>query len=150
MTDETPGTGPAEGGAEEPTPAAEHDMAAVVQGAGDFTSGEGLVAFAGIVVVATWLIFEVIVNEYSIAWVLLLFGVAAAVLPRLNRDAVEKVAPLPVLMKVLGYGIALMALFYLIEDLRFGVLDNVADILAGLITYAAGVMAFLGARQTKI
>jgi hypothetical protein len=149
MTDETPGTGPAEGNPEDPTPAAEHDMAAVTQGAGDFTSGEGLVAFAGIVVIAAWIIFLVILDEYGIAWVLLLLSFAAALLPRLNREQVEKVLPLPTLMKVIGYAIALLAAFNLVEDLRFGILDNVADILAGLMTYAAGAMAFLGARQIQ-
>lgn len=128
----------------------EHDDAAVLEGAGDFTSGEGLVAFAGMVVIAVWVIFAIILNEYFINWLMLVLAVAAAVLPRVDRDQVEKLHPLPVLLKVAGYGIALIALVELISNIRYGVLDNVASILAGLITYVAGLMAFVGARQIKI
>jgi hypothetical protein len=46
MTDESYGTDPLE----EPVVPVESE-AAVVEGAGEFTSGEGLVAFAGIVLV---------------------------------------------------------------------------------------------------
>lgn len=128
----------------------EHDDAAVLEGAGDFTSGEGLVAFAGMIVIAVWVIFAIILNEYFINWLMLVLAVAVAVLPRVDRDQVEKLHPLPVLMKVAGYGIALIALVELISNVRYGVLDNIADILAGLATYAAGLMAFVGARQIKI
>lgn len=128
----------------------EHDDAAVLEGAGDFTSGEGLVAFAGMIVIAVWVIFAIILNEYFINWLMLVLAVAVAVLPRVDRGQVEKLHPLPVLMKVAGYGIALIALVELISNVRYGVLDNIADILAGLATYAAGLMAFVGARQIKI
>lgn len=128
----------------------EHDDAAVLEGAGDFTSGEGLVAFAGMIVIAVWVVFAIILNEYFINWLMLVLAVAVAVLPRVDRGQVEKLHPLPVLMKVAGYGIALIALVELISNVRYGVLDNIADILAGLATYAAGLMAFVGARQIKI
>lgn len=138
---------------QEPTPPTgmppEHDDAAVLEGAGDFTSGEGLVAFAGMIVIAVWVIFAIILNEYFINWLMLVLAVAVAVLPRVDRGQVEKLHPLPVLMKVAGYGIALIALVELISNVRYGVLDNIADILAGLATYAAGLMAFVGARQIK-
>ena len=154
MTDEYP-RDPMQPPAEPPAPppmddeVEEHDTESVLDGAGDFTSGEGLVAFAGIVIIVVWLIFAVIADEYGIDWLMLSLAVAAAVLPRLDRTKVEQFHSLPVLMKVIGYGIALIGLFSLIFDVRFGVLDDVADILAGLGTYAASVMAFLGARQIK-
>lgn len=128
----------------------EHDDAAVLEGAGDFTSGEGLVAFAGMIVIAVWLIFSIILDEYYIDWLMLVLAVAAVALPRIDRDKVEEFHPLATLMKLTGYGIALIALVELISNLRYGVLDNLGDILGGLVTYAAGVMAFVGARQIKI
>lgn len=127
----------------------EHDDAAVLEGAGDFTSGEGLVAFAGMVVIAVWVIFSIILDEYYIDWLMLVLAVAAAVMPRIDRAKVEAFHPLPILMKLTGYGIALIALVELISNLRYGVLDNVGDIVAGLLTYGAGIMAFVGARQIK-
>ncbi len=49
----------------------------------DFTSGEGLVALAGIIILAVWIIFEVIAKDYSVttlAIVLALFR---------NRETVD-------------------------------------------------------------
>jgi hypothetical protein len=128
----------------------ERDDAAVLEGAGDFTSGEGLVAFAGLVVIAGWLIFSVILADYGTDWLMLSLAVAAALLPRLDQEKVERFHPLPHLMKVIGYGLALLALFSLILDVRYGILDDVSDILGGLVTYAAGAMAFMGARQIQL
>jgi hypothetical protein len=151
MTDESQGPDPTEPTPPPPSglPADEHDEAKVLAGAGDFTSGEGLVAFAGIVLLGVWLIFSVIAAEYGIDWLILLLAVGAVILPRLDRQAVDSVAPLPVLMKVIGYALVITGVFNLVADLRFGVLDDAWDILGGLATYAAGVMAFLGARQIK-
>ncbi|HEX6219807.1 MAG TPA: hypothetical protein VF115_01805 [Acidimicrobiia bacterium] len=152
MTDEYP-RDPMEPPAEPPPmdeEVEEHRPETVLAGAGEFTSGEGLVAFAGLLIVAVWVIFAVIADEYGIDWTMLALAVAAAALPRLDRAKVERFHSLPVTMKVIGYGLALFGVFNLIYDLRFGVLDNIGDILGGLATYAASVMAFLGARQIKL
>ena len=151
MTDETHDMGDNESPTPppEPMPVA-HDDAAAVAGAGDFTSGEGLVAFAGIVIIAGWIIFEVIANEYYTTWVLLLAAVAVVLLPRVNRETVEKAHPLPVLMKGIGYAIAILAVFNLVEDLRFNSYEDLVSVLGALVLYAGGVMAFIGARQIKL
>lgn len=151
MTDETsPPTGDEPEPTQPPGTTGEPDEASVLAGAGDFTSGEGLVAFAGIVIITVWVIFSIIVTEYFISWLMLSLAVAAAILPRLNRDTVERVHPLPVLMKVIGYAIALIGVFALVEDVRFGEYEDIGDILGALATYAAAVMAFVGSRQIKI
>lgn len=140
--------------APEPTPppgmAEPHDDSSVLEGAGDFTSGEGLVAFAGMVIIAVWIIFSILATEYFISFLTLLLATAAAVLPRLDRSDVERVHPLPVVMKVLGYSIALLGIFTVVEDIRFEALDEVWAIIGGVITYGASIMAFVGARQIKI
>jgi hypothetical protein len=133
----------------EPMPADEHDTAKVLEGAGDFTSGEGLVAFAGMAIVAVWVIFSILTTEYFIAHVLLILSVTAAVTPRLDRSKVERLHPVPVIMKALGYGIAFMGLVALVEDIRFEAFDEVWAIIGGVITYAAAVAAFIGARQIE-
>ena len=148
MTDETPGTGPAEGGAEESTPAKE--MAAMVQGAGDFTSGEGLVAFAGILLLLIWLVFDVFLDDYGLSIVELLLAAIVVIVPRLNRETVEKVHPVSVIMKVAGYGIAVIGVFFIIWAIEGGFYSGASTIIAALLNYAAYAMAFLGARQIKI
>ena len=141
MTDEQQGMGPTE----DP-----HDEADVLQGAGEFTSGEGLVAFAGVIIVAVWLIFSILTTEYFLGDLLLILGVIAAVVPRINRGKVESVHKVAVIMKVVGYGIAVMGLVALIEDVRFEAYDEIWAVIGGVITYAAAVMAFVGARQIDI
>lgn len=144
MTDESHGMEPVE----EPGVPVE-GQAAIADGAGDFTSGEGLVAFAGIIVIAVWVIFSILATEYFIGSLLILLSVTAAVAPRLNRGTVERVHPLPLVMKMVGYAIAIVGVYTLVEDIRFEYLDEVWAVIGGLITYAAAVMAFIGARQIK-
>lgn len=148
MTDETPGTGPAQDGAEEPTPAQE--MAAMVQGAGDFTSGEGLVAFAGMVMLVIWVVFDVFLDDWGLSVVETLLAATVVIVPRMKRETVEKVLPVPVVMKLAGYTIALVGVFYIIGAIEEGFYSGVSTIIAALLNYAAYAMAFLGARQIKI
>lgn len=145
MTDESYGTEPVP----EPTPAGELDN--VLEGAGDFTSGEGLVAFAGMVIVAVWLIFGVLANTYWVAWLAVVPAIAAVLLPRVDRAGVERYHPLPLLMKVLGYTIALVGVLTIIEDVRFAgnVLNEVFEVIGALVAYAGFAMAFVGARQIE-
>jgi hypothetical protein len=155
MTDEYGRTDPIEEPDPDPQPeqampVEEHDASRVMAGAGDFTSGEGLVAFGGLLIVAVWLIFSVLITEYFISFLMLLLAVGAALLPRINRSTVESVSRLPVLMKVIGYSLALLGLFTLVEDVRFEAYDEIGAVLGALFTYAACVMAFIGARQIKI
>ncbi len=141
---------------EEPTPQpepeapAEHDDQSVLEGAGDFTSGEGLVAFAGMVVLAVWIIFDLIVDNYNMDNVIAIIASLAIILPRLDRDKVERFHSLPVLMKVIGWALALFGLMEFIVEVRFAAFDDFGIVIAALIAYAGYVMAFVGARQIEI
>lgn len=163
MTDEfppdRPGTGPsqdpyrpddsmAEDHSEEAVQ--DHDPDTVMAGAGDFTSGEGLVAFAGLILLAVWLIFDLIVDNYDMDNVIAVIAAAGAVLPRMNRQNLEKIHPLPVLMKVVGWALVAFGLVEVILDIRFGVYDDFGVVIAALISYAAYAMAYMGARQIEI
>lgn len=143
MTDESQGT--------EPTPESAEDQDTTLEGAGDFTSGEGLVVFAGMLVIAVWLIFGVLANTYWVGWLAVVPAIAAVVLPRLDRTSVERYHPLPLLMKALGYTIALVGLLAIIENVRFAgsQLNEAFEVIGALAAYAGYVMAFLGARQIE-
>jgi hypothetical protein len=147
MTDESHGMDPIE----EPVAPVDRE-ATVSEGAGDFTSGEGLVAFAGMVLVVDWLIFGVIANDYWVGLVALVPAIAAVVLPRVNRAAVERYHPLPLVMKVVGYTIAIVGVLVIVENIRFAgnVFDEVLGVIGALAAYAGYAMAFVGARQIKI
>lgn len=131
-------------------PAEESDHEAALAGAGDFTSGEGLVAFAGMVVLAVWVVFDFIVDNYAMSNTAALVAAAAVLLPRVDRDKVARFHPLPILMKVVGYALVGLGVIEILLDLRFGVLDDFGVVIAALISYAGYAMAFVGARQIEI
>ena len=123
---------------------------ATASGVSDFTGNEGMVAMAGLLLLAVWLIFEVIIGEYFIPTVGILLALAVALLPRIRRETVEKVHRLNVLMKIAGYALAFVGLIEIIDDLRFEAYDDFISVLGALGAYAAYAMAFLGARSIKI
>lgn len=145
MVDESHGMEPVE----EQTPAGARDDAAVLEGAGDFTSGEGLVAFAGMVLVAVWVIFDLITGTYGMDNLIPVVAAVALLLPRLARDRVERIQPLPVLMKLAGWALVLLGIVDFLIDVRFGFYDTIGGIIGALAAYAGYVMAFVGARQIK-
>jgi hypothetical protein len=153
MTDETHGMDPIEEPVPSPdpvTPAEAHDEKSVLAGAGDFTSGEGLVAFAGMVILAVWLIFDVFLDDYGVATLTLLLATLVVFTPRMDPAHVAKVLPVAVIMKTVGYTFALIGVFEVIEAVEEGFFEGAATIIAALVEYAAFVMAFIGARQIKI
>lgn len=115
----------------------------------DFSSGEGMVALAGIILLANFVIFELIMAEYFISYPLLLLAVGAAVLPRLRRESVEVFHPLGQIMKVVGYSIVILGVFEILDDIRFDGYDEAAAIIGALVAYAGYAVAFLGARSIK-
>lgn len=127
----------------------EHDVESVLAGAGDFTSGEGLVAFAGMILLAVWLIFDVLLDSYSLGTLTILLAATVVILPRLDPEVVDRAAHGPTVMKLGGYAIAIIGVITLIGDIENTILDEVGAILGGLISYGAFVMAFLGARQIE-
>lgn len=129
-------------------PEEEHDDASILEGAGDFTTGEGLVALAGILILAVWLVFDVLINEYGMDNTIAVVGAAAAILPRLNRERVEAYLPLPRAMRLVGWILVAFGVVELILDLRFGGWDA-GSLIGALLAYAAYVMAFIGTRQIK-
>ncbi len=116
-------------------------------GNADFSSGEGMVALAGMILLGVWLIFDVFLDEFGLASTELLLAVIAVAVPRMNRDSVEKVNTVPVIMKVTGYAIAIVGAFFIVEAIEEGFYDGALTIVAALISYAAYAVAFLGARS---
>lgn len=147
MTDQ-PHTPDSEGtGAPEPE-AAGASPAGMPTGS-DFSSGEGMVALAGIILLVNFVIFELIMAEYFISYALLLLAVGAALLPRLRRESVEAYHPLGQVMKVIGYSIVILGVFEVLDDIRFDGYDEAAAIIGALVAYAGYAVAFLGARSIE-
>jgi len=116
-----------------------------------FGSPTGMVALGGLVLVGTYLVFGLILNDYWVGWITVLLAISAVLLLRVDRTFIEKLAPVPVLAKIVGYLLAILGLLALIEDLRFadGTLNEFPDVIGALAAYAGYVIAFLGARSIK-
>ena len=115
------------------------------------SSAENLIGLGALVLVANYFIFDLILGEYYMSTALLLaaFYALFAFWHHGSRPSAKWPLPYGWTMRLLGYSAGLLAAFELLDDLRYGVLDNGADILGGLILYAGGVLMFLGARQLK-
>lgn len=148
MTDEHEGMGMSDPTPPPGMPTEQHDDRGVLEGAGDFTSGEGLVALAGWVLIGIWVIFDVFLDDYGIATLTLLFAALVVMAPRMP-DKVAKVHPVPVVMKVAGYALALIGVVAVVEAVEEGFFEEAATIIAALLEYAAFAAAFIGARQIK-
>lgn len=148
MTTEPPGA-PEPIPVPEPTPAAVPPAPAPAAASMSTMSGENMVMIGAALVLVSYVIFSLIANEYHQYIVQLVAAVFAVLLPTVNKEAVGRVAPVPVLMKVLGYTIAIGGLFELLYDVRFGVLDEFMDIAGAITAYAGYVLAFIGARAIK-
>ena len=152
MTDEShtdKPSAPGEGQPTTPEPAMEESSASPMS-MGDFTSDQGMVALGGLILIAVWLIFDVIIEEYGVPRATLLLAATAVILPRLNRESVATVLPLPILMKMIGYGLGLLGVFVIVEEVVGGVLGRDAGTIIGaLLAYAGYVVAFMGARSIE-
>lgn len=149
MTDETPVPGPEDNVPGEPAPAAEHEMATVTTGAGEFTSGEGLVALAGIVLLLLWLILDVFLDEYGQGFSTLILASIVVIVPRMKPETVEKFHSVPTIMKIGGYGFGLFLLFEVFFLIDSGFPSGALSVIGALVTYAAFAAGFLGARQIE-
>lgn len=148
MTDQ-PHTPDSEGTGPEPEQEAAGASPAGMPTGSDFSSGEGMVALAGMIMLGVWLIFDVFLDEYGLSDLEFLMAVAVVVVPRLNAASVEKVNAVSTIMKLVGYAIAIVGAFYVIGAIESGFYDDALTIIGALITYAAYAVAFLGARSIE-
>lgn len=100
-------------------------------------------------VLEVYFLFELITGEYFQSWITLVVAAAILLLPRVNRSASGKNASSPVLLKALGYVVAMTGLLVALNELRFGQLDEAVEIVGALVAYAGYVLSLLGARGIK-
>ncbi len=119
--------------------------------AGGSTDGATLIRAGSALILLVWLLFELILDAYSFANVTLLMAVAAsfAMWVKSNRPGAAWPVPYEWTLRALGYGVGFMGLVELLFDLRFGILDDLGNILGGLGLYAGAFLMFYGARQVE-
>ncbi|MDJ0498821.1 MAG: hypothetical protein QNJ89_13390 [Acidimicrobiia bacterium] len=108
-------------------------------------SGETLVMWGSLAVLASWLIFDVISDEYGVTSLAVVLALLVVVMPRIDKDAITSMGAFT---KAMGYGLAIAGVVELVADIDSNIFDaGGTTIIAALIAYAGYVLAFLGARQ---
>ena len=114
------------------------------------SSGVALVWIGAGLVLASFVIFEVIAEEYFVTTTAIVIAAAILLLPRLAPDAIAAIAPLPAFTKAAGFTLAFAGAVELLIDIRVGVLDEFVAILGALVAYAGYGLAAYGARSIKL
>ncbi len=125
------------------------DVGNLIDGLG---SGERLFALGAALIVVDYLLFELILEEYSFFTGTLLVAAIGlfAVWVRHSRSGASWPVPYGWVAKLLGYMAVFLGLIELLADLRLGILDNGADVIGGLGLYAGAVLMLLGSRQSTV
>ena len=123
------------------------EVSATIQGLG---GGERLVALGAAIVAAVYVLFEVIIDEYFFSTALLLVAAfALAAVWTQSRGGAGWPVSYAWVLRVLGFAALILGIQELLSDLRNGVLDNGADIIAGLALYVGVGIMYFGSRQTS-
>ncbi|HEX9866310.1 MAG TPA: hypothetical protein VGC03_15205 [Acidimicrobiia bacterium] len=147
MTNEPPGT-------PDPTPASEPTatppMAPPAAGSAmGSMSGETMVMAGAALALASYVIFSLILRDYGQSATTITAAILVLILFQMKPAWVSAIAPLPVLLKALGYIIATVGVLEFLGDVRSELLDNASTIIGAIVAYAGYVLAFLGARSIK-
>ena len=114
-------------------------------------SGDTLVMWGALAVLATWIIFEVIAEEYFVSTLSTALAIFLVVLPRLDADAIKNLAKPASIAKLFGYLLAFAGVVELVGDIRNNIFDRgAATVIAALIAYAGYALCFLGARKIEL
>lgn len=119
-------------------------------GASGDNSGVALVWIGAALVLASFVIFEVIAGEYFVTTAAVVLAAVILILPRLAPDAIGAIAPLPAFTKAAGYALAFAGVVELLADIRFDALDEFVAIVGALVAYAGYALAAYGAHSIKL
>jgi hypothetical protein len=116
---------------------------------GGSTSAENLITLGALLVLASWILFEVIARDYFVTTVAVVLAGAIVALPRFDVEAIKAVAPVSAFLTAGAYALALTGVVELVDDIRYESFDGASATIGALVAYAGYVMAFVGARSTE-
>jgi hypothetical protein len=114
-------------------------------------SGDTLVMWGALAVLASWVIFEVIAEEYFVSTMSAALAIFLVVVPRIDGDAIRALARPASLAKFGGYLLVCLGVVELVADIRNNIFDaGAGTILGALLAYAGYALAYLGARKIEV
>lgn len=114
-------------------------------------SGDTLVMWGALAVLASWVIFEVIAEEYFVSTMSAALAIFLVVLPRIDGDAIKNLAKPASIAKFVGYLLVCAGIVEVVADIRNNIFDaGGSTILGAIVAYAGYALTFLGARKIEI
>ena len=114
-------------------------------------SGDTLVMWGALAVLASWVIFEVIAEEYFVSTLSTALAIFLVVIPRIDGDAIKRLAHPASIAKFFGYLLVAAGIVELVADIRNNIFDaGAATIIGALVAYAGYALTFLGARKIEL
>jgi hypothetical protein len=112
--------------------------------------GGALVTMAGIALIAIYLLFDLILDDYGIGLVTLMLAVVAVIVPRLKNETTEKLTRASVILKVVGYGFGVILVVDILGMIDNGFPSGAMTVIGALLSLAAMAVGLFGARQIEI
>lgn len=109
-------------------------------------AGERLLLLGAVLVVGGYLLFDLIIRDYSFSFVELLMAIGVVWIHHQRSNGSWPV-PYLLVLKVLGYTAGIFGAIELVSDLRHGHLGEPAAVLGGLVLYAGAGLMLWGARS---
>lgn len=111
-------------------------------------SPENLISLAALLVIGSWLVFDVIADNYSVTAAAASIALLIIVLPRIDARAITEIAPVYAFLRLASYLLAAVGIVEIVDDIEGGILDaGGSSIFGALVAYAGYVLAFVGARK---
>jgi len=111
-------------------------------------AGLDFVTLGALVVLASWVIFDVITDDYGVGTLAVAVAAVIVLIPRVDAGAITSIAPVSAFLKLAGYTLAVVGLIELIYDIDVNIFDlGGATIFGALVAYVGYVLAFVGARN---
>ncbi len=114
-------------------------------------SGDTLVMWGALAVLASWIVFEVIAEEYFVSTLSTALAIFLVALPRLDGDAIKNLAKPASIAKFFGYLLVCAGVVEFVADMRGNIFDRgAAAIIGALVAYAGYALTFIGARKIEL
>ena len=114
-------------------------------------SGDTLVMWGALAVLAIWVIFEVITEDYFVATSTVAIALLVAVVPRVDASVTKALGGPAGFAKLGGFFLVASGVTELVGDLRNELFDRDGiTIVAALLAYAAYALTFMGARKIEL
>ncbi len=114
-------------------------------------SGDTLVMWGALLVVASWVVFETIAEEYFISTTSIAVALLLVVVPRIDSAAISSLAKPAAFAKVFGYLLVAAGLSEIVGDIRNNIFDaGGSTIIGALVAYAGYALTFMGARKIEV